>query len=64
MEGLALIFTLGIIIVGGFLAWTYTKKGEEWLKTSNIQRTQIIIINIQQNEKYQLRHYKGCPIPL
>ena len=32
MEGLALIFTLGIIIVGGFLAWTYTKKGKEWLK--------------------------------
>ena len=32
MEGLALIFTLGIIIVGGFLAWTYTKKSEEWLK--------------------------------
>ena len=32
MEGLALIFTLGIIIVGGFLAWTYTKKGEVWLK--------------------------------
>ena len=41
MEGLALIFTLGIIIVGGFLAWTYTKKG-----TSNIQKIQII------NSKY------------
>ncbi len=32
MEGLLLIFILGIIIVGSFLAWTYTKKGEEWLK--------------------------------
>ena len=32
MEALALIFTLGIVIVVSFLAWTYTKKGEEWLK--------------------------------
>ncbi len=32
MEALALIFTLGIVIVGSILAWTYTKKGEEWLK--------------------------------
>ncbi len=32
MEGLILIFSLVIVIVGGILAWTYTKKGEEWLK--------------------------------
>lgn len=30
MEGLILIFSL--VIVGSILAWTYTKKGEEWLK--------------------------------
>ena len=30
MEGL--IFSLVIVIVGSFLAWTYTKKGEEWLE--------------------------------
>ena len=32
MEGLIIIFTLAIFIVGSILAWTYTKKGEEWLK--------------------------------
>lgn len=32
MEALIFLFTVGIIIVGSFLAWTYTKKGEEWLK--------------------------------
>ena len=32
MEGLILIFSLVLVIVGGILAWTYTKKGEEWLK--------------------------------
>lgn len=32
MEALIFLFTVGIIIVGGILAWTYTKKGEEWLK--------------------------------
>lgn len=32
MEGLILIFSLVIVIVGSILAWTYTKKGEEWLK--------------------------------
>ncbi len=32
MEGLILIFSLVILIVGSILAWTYTKKGEEWLK--------------------------------
>ena len=30
MKGL--IFSLVIVIVGSILAWTYTKKGEEWLK--------------------------------
>ena len=32
MEGLILIFSLVILIVGSILAWTYTKKGEELLK--------------------------------
>ena len=32
MEGLILIFSLVIVIVGSILAWTYTKKGEDWLK--------------------------------
>ena len=32
MEGVILIFSLVILIVGSILAWTYTKKGEEWLK--------------------------------
>ena len=32
MEGLILIFSLVIVIVGSILAWTYTKKGDEWLK--------------------------------
>ena len=32
MEALTLIFALVFVIVGGILAWTYTKKGEEWLK--------------------------------
>ncbi len=32
MEALTLIFALVFVIVGSILAWTYTKKGEEWLK--------------------------------
>ena len=32
MEGLILIFSLVLVIVGGILAWTYTKSGKEWLK--------------------------------
>lgn len=31
-NGLLFFFGLGIIIGGGFLAWTYTKSGEKWLK--------------------------------
>ena len=29
---LGLVFTVGLIIAGGFLAWTYTKAGKKWLK--------------------------------
>ena len=32
MEALGFVFIIVILIVGGILAWTYTKKGEEWLK--------------------------------
>lgn len=32
MEGLIIIFSSVILIVGSLLAWTYTKKGKEWLK--------------------------------
>ncbi len=29
---LALVFTIGIVVVGLFAAWTYTKKGKKWLE--------------------------------
>jgi hypothetical protein len=29
---LGLLFTIGIIVVGLFGAWTYTKKGKNWLR--------------------------------
>lgn len=32
MSTLGIIFTIGIIVGGGFLAWTYTKSGKKWLK--------------------------------
>lgn len=32
MSYLALFFLIGSIIGGSFLAWTYTKSGEKWLK--------------------------------
>jgi hypothetical protein len=32
MEGLGFVFTVGLIVVGGFLAWTYTKRGKKWLE--------------------------------
>lgn len=33
MEALGFIFTVGIIIVGGLYAWTYTKSGKKWLNS-------------------------------
>lgn len=32
MEGLAIFFTIGTVVVGAFLAWTYTKPGKKWLE--------------------------------
>ena len=29
MTMLALVFTISLIVAGGFLAWTYTKSGKE-----------------------------------
>jgi len=31
MEMLAAIFTAGIVVAGGFLAWLKTKPGKKWL---------------------------------
>lgn len=31
-NGLLFFFVVGTIISGCFLAWTYTKSGEKWLK--------------------------------
>ena len=31
-NGLLFFFVVGTIIGGSFLAWTYTKPGEKWLK--------------------------------
>lgn len=36
MEALGFIFTVGIIIVGGLYAWTYTKSGKSGLRAYNI----------------------------
>lgn len=32
MDALGMVFTMCIIVGGGFLAWTYTKRGKKWLK--------------------------------
>lgn len=32
MDGLTFLYTMCTIFGGAFLAWTYTKKGKEWLK--------------------------------
>jgi hypothetical protein len=32
MEGLGLVFTVGVIVVGGIYLWTYTKRGKKWLE--------------------------------
>ncbi|CCX63565.1 uncharacterized protein BN458_01049 [Prevotella sp. CAG:1058] len=32
MEGLGLIFSIGVIVVGGIYLWTCTKRGKKWLE--------------------------------
>lgn len=32
MDALGFIFTVGIVAVGGILAWTNTKAGKKWLE--------------------------------
>lgn len=31
MDALIVIFVVGILIVGGIYAWTFTKPGKKWL---------------------------------
>ncbi len=33
MKGLAVVFTIGVIIVGGIYLWTFTKSGKKWLES-------------------------------
>ena len=28
---LGVVFTIGIVVAGGFLLWLYTKSGKKWL---------------------------------
>ncbi len=32
MEGLVIIYSIGVIVVGGIYLWTYTKRGKKWLE--------------------------------
>lgn len=32
MNGLGIVYSIGIVIVGGLYLWTFTKKGKKWLK--------------------------------
>lgn len=32
MDALSLMFTVGAIIVGAIIGWTYTKSGKKWLE--------------------------------
>lgn len=32
MDALSLMFTVGAIIIGIIIAWTYTKPGKKWLE--------------------------------
>lgn len=32
MNGLAILYTVCAILVGGIYAWTYTKSGKKWLE--------------------------------
>lgn len=31
MNMLGVVFTIGIVVAGGFLLWLYTKSGKKWL---------------------------------
>ena len=33
MEILAFVFGIGVVIVGGIYAWTFTKSGKKWLES-------------------------------
>ena len=33
MEILATIFAVGVAVVGGLYAWTFTKSGKKWLNS-------------------------------
>lgn len=32
MTGLAILYTIGVVIVGGIYLWTFTKPGKKWLE--------------------------------
>lgn len=32
MEMLAFVFGIGVVIVGGIYAWTFTKRGRKWME--------------------------------
>ena len=32
MEVLIFVYAVGVVIVGGIYAWTFTKSGKEWLE--------------------------------
>lgn len=32
MEGLAILYTIGAVIVGGIYLFTFTKSGKKWLE--------------------------------
>lgn len=32
MEALAVVYGVGVLIVGGIYLWTFTKSGKKWLK--------------------------------
>ena len=32
MEALAVVYGVGVLIVGGLYLWTFTKSGKKWLK--------------------------------
>lgn len=32
MDMLSMVYTVGVVVGGGFLIWLYTKRGKKWLK--------------------------------
>ena len=36
MDVLIFVFAVGIVIIGGLYAWTFTKPGKKWLEESEI----------------------------